>query len=136
MKERNTENPMMRWLDRFPPPDKGADKEENTGPTETPLPGRREVKKMKPQAALDLHGMTREQVKDVLDLFLLDSQRRGLHKVLIIHGKGCHSEEGAVLPKFVRDLLEKNPYAGDFKTAEAKHGGTGALCVMLRQRSR
>lgn len=128
---------MMRWLDRFPPPaDTGTERDEKTGPLECLSPGRKEIKKLQPQAVLDLHGMTREQADTALDLFLLDSRRKGLRKVLIIHGKGRHSTEGAVLPKFVRECLEKNPGVGDVKIAESKYGGTGALSVMLRQRSR
>jgi len=93
---------------------------------------RKKLLKMKPQAKVDLHGLTVEQAGTVLHGFINESLEQSLKKVLIIHGKGYHSTEKPVLVGFVRNYIEKNPHCGEFGYAKNNEGGTGAVWVILR----
>jgi DNA-nicking Smr family endonuclease len=86
-----------------------------------------------PQATLDLHGMNSREAEQALENFVFTCRRRGLRKVLIVHGKGHHSQGEPVLQGVVRRYLEKSPYTGAFGSADRKHGGRGATWVMVRR---
>jgi DNA-nicking Smr family endonuclease len=118
------DNPMQRWLRDFPPPSAGEREEEKQSDTkrQTLFPAR-----------LDLHGMKREEASLRLRDFLRAGVRGGLRKVLVIHGRGLNSKDGAVLPAVVRAELERNPYVIDFGPAAPAQGGQGATQVFLRQ---
>ena len=49
------------------------------------------IRKMRPQASLDLHGLGLDDLDGALDAFIRESRREGLEKVVIVHGKGYHS---------------------------------------------
>ncbi len=102
---------------------------------------REDAKSRKPEAVLDLHGETAEETRrKVLD-FLHESALSGKRKVLIVHGKGHHSQGEPVLKKIVRQCLEISPYAGKHGHPKREEGGTGAVWVVIKngrgsQRSR
>ena len=83
---------------------------------------------------LDLHGLTREESAVQLKGFLINAKSEGLKIVLIITGKGKHSEKGASLKPFVEKWLktEGNKFVKSFGTAPKAHGGEGAFVVFLR----
>lgn len=122
------------WLNAYPPPE-NTKNEYSEYPTDLGNE-RRRLRTMKPQATLDLHGYTTNEAKQLIDQFLKDSVGWGLQKVLIIHGKGNHSDNGSVLPRFVADYLSTHPLAGENKLSDRNQGGSGARWVILRQRSR
>lgn len=93
----------------------------------------RRLKELRPQASLDLHGMTAREAEDAIGEFLRDAARRGLEKVLIIHGKGNHSEGAPVLRAAARRTLESSRLAGRFGPADRADGGTGATWVVVRK---
>jgi DNA-nicking Smr family endonuclease len=124
------------WLDRYPPQDKDADDEPTRQRASTLAERRRRLKKMSPQASLDLHGLNSTEAISALDTFLQESVSEGLEKVLIIHGKGRHSERGEVLKSLVADYLSTHRLAGENALSERGWGGTGARWVVLRHRSR
>ncbi len=117
-------------LDRFPPVpgehDRDADGDDRRSA------GRRALRKMAPQARLDLHGMNAGEAEAAIRRFLADSRRQGLRKVLIIHGKGNHSSGEPVLGNTVRRVLERCSFAGEFGEPDRSLGGRGALWVILR----
>jgi DNA-nicking Smr family endonuclease len=94
----------------------------------------RRLDSLKCQAVLDLHGMTSEEAKTSVRSFVDASARAGLEKVLVIHGKGLHSEGAPVLKKATRDVLETHPLAGRFGEAAKEEGGSGAVWVLLRSK--
>ena len=66
--------------------------------------------------------------------FLRAEQRRGMRRVLIVHGKGLHSDAGAVLSDVVvRAITEGGaaPVVQAFVTASNALGGSGALLIEL-----
>lgn len=120
---------MEEWLQKYPPTDK--DKDRDSPQRSSPI-AKRKLLKQSSQRSLDLHGFTAaEAEREVLD-FLKTSKKMGLRKVLIIHGKGYHSEGQPVLKKEVLRLLEKSSVAGEFGTADRKEGGSGAVWVLLK----
>jgi DNA-nicking Smr family endonuclease len=93
----------------------------------------RRLKELRPQASLDLHGMTAREAEDAIAAFLRDAARRGLEKVLIVHGKGNHSSGAPVLRAATRRVLESSQLAGRFGPAGRESGGTGATWVLVRR---
>ncbi len=86
------------------------------------------------EAPLDLHGFTIDTALAQLRQFLIESQRLGRRRVLVVHGKGLHSDHGAPLREAVlADLL--GPVSGlvhALASAVPADGGDGATYVMLR----
>lgn len=85
---------------------------------------------------IDLHGMTAEEARAATGRFIEASLAAGHRKVLVVHGKGLHSQNGGVLKAEVRRFLERHPDTGAMGTPKRHDGGSGALWVVLRQRSR
>lgn len=90
------------------------------------------LRRMEPQERIDLHGMFCDSAERALRLFLYSAHKRGLNKVLIIHGKGNHSSGGPVLKDMVKRVLEKSPYAGETGTPGREMGGSGATWVLIK----
>lgn len=93
------------------------------------------MKRKKADLVLDLHGMTADEAETELSNFIRKSYNCGARKILIIHGKGNHTQGRAVLKPLVRSLLELSPYIGDLGTAVRRDGGSGATWAVVRQRS-
>lgn len=89
------------------------------------------------QSHLDLHGMTSDAARTVVDRFLAESYRRGYRCVLIIHGRGLNSEgQLPVLKKRLVNWLARGAHARlvlAFTSARACDGGAGAVYVLLRR---
>ncbi len=117
------------WLERHPPT-AAAEREEAGQPS--PAQRAAELRRLAPEAEIDLHGLRAEQVTPALERFISTSRRQGLRKVLVIHGKGTHSRGEPVLQRLVREYLERSPHAGAFGPADRSLGGRGAVWVALR----
>ncbi|MCB9556075.1 MAG: Smr/MutS family protein [Deltaproteobacteria bacterium] len=89
------------------------------------------------QAHLDLHGMTRKQARGTVETFLIESQRLGRRCVLLVHGRGLHSEGGIpVLKDALRSWLTRGGISRRvlcFCSALPTDGGLGAVYVLLRR---
>ncbi len=90
------------------------------------------------QAHLDLHGLTVDAARRVVDIFLRESVRAGYSSVRIIHGRGRHSDRGRpLLKEHVERWLRHRRLARfvmAFTSARAVDGGGGAVYVLLRPR--
>ncbi len=125
---------LEEWLRRHPPQPK-EESAEGVDPRQGAAQRRRELHRMQPQGRLDLHGLTVEEATLRADQFLRSAHARGLSKVLIIHGKGNHSEGGkGVLKGSIRDFLASHPLAGETGVPQREQGGEGAVWVILRSR--
>jgi DNA-nicking Smr family endonuclease len=99
--------------------------------------------KIKPEARIDLHGMTMAEAHPELMAFILGSQAVGRRLVLVITGKGKDRDDGGpiptrhgilrhqvpqwlALPPLAQAILQVTP-------AHLKHGGHGAYYVYLRR---
>ena len=89
------------------------------------------------QSHVDLHGLTAEEARPVVDRFLTDSVRAGLRCVLIVHGRGLNSKDQTpVLKERLKSWLARGRPARvvlAFTTARPCDGGAGALYVLLRR---
>jgi DNA-nicking Smr family endonuclease len=86
-------------------------------------------------AELDLHGYTLDQARAALTQFLQDAPRRVNCCVRIIHGKGYGSPQGKpVLKNMLNRWLRQRDDVVAFCSALPRHGGTGALYVLLKRR--
>ncbi|MFV0243868.1 MAG: Smr/MutS family protein [Qingshengfaniella sp.] len=99
--------------------------------------------KVRPEARIDLHGMTQAQAHGALTRFILGAQADGLRLVLVITGKGKPRDEGGPLPVPVGILRHQVPHwlslpplrgiVLRLAPAHIRHGGDGALYVFLRR---
>lgn len=84
---------------------------------------------------IDLHGLTVDQARQTLRRFCQRVRGRASRLVLVVHGKGMHSPGGrGVLRDEMAGLLSSAPLSElvlCFATACAKHGGSGAVYVLL-----
>jgi DNA-nicking Smr family endonuclease len=85
---------------------------------------------------LDIHGLIVEEATLLLDAFIDKGLREGHTKLMVVHGKGNHSEEEPVLSKAIRELLEADARVGTFGHPERSLGGRGATWFIVRYRSR
>ena len=82
---------------------------------------------------LDLHGLTVSDARFELCKFIDDQLKKKHRCVLIIHGKGRNVENNAVLKNHVNHWLRQFSEVLAFHSAIAKHGGQGAIYVILRK---
>lgn len=91
-----------------------------------------------PQATLDLHRLTRPVARRTLAVFLAEEAKRGRWSVLVVVGKGHHSQGGeGVLRSEIVTWLTSGPCARHvlaFETAPRAWGGSGAVVVVIGRR--
>jgi DNA-nicking Smr family endonuclease len=89
-----------------------------------------------PEAALDLHGLTREEAREKARHFLEDSVYQGRRTVLVITGRGKGSADGPVLRSDMQRYLanEARAWVVEWAQAPGRYGGEGALVVFLKTR--
>ncbi|TIX51063.1 Smr/MutS family protein [Alteraurantiacibacter aquimixticola] len=96
-----------------------------------------------PDFTLDLHGHTLDQAHRRLDTGLMQAKAMGARLVLLITGKprpvdaaDRGEKRGAIRAKIL-DWLAAGPHGSDIaavRTAHRRHGGEGALYLVLRRR--
>ena len=125
-------NPMEYWLNRYGTVDKDKIAEESV--ERTKQQDREYVLNMRPEAYLDLHGLHQDEARMKLDSFITDCKKRGLRKVMIIHGKGIHTQgTDPVLGEVVRRFIESDYRCGTSGHPKNKaEGGTGATWIILK----
>ncbi len=89
------------------------------------------------QEHLDLHGMTSEEARRAVELFLSRAYQSGKRCVLIVHGRGRNSKDQVpVLKSRLATWLARGQSARRimaFTSARPCDGGAGALYVLLRR---
>lgn len=125
-------NPMEMWLRRYGTVDKDKIAEETA--EREKFTDRNYLLNMKPEAFIDLHGLHQDEARERLENFVTDCKRKGLKKILIIHGKGIHtSGTDPVLGELVRRFIEQDKRCGASGHPKTKQeGGTGATWVLLK----
>ena len=99
--------------------------------------------KLKPDARIDLHGMTMAQAHPALTQFMFTASAKGHRLVLVITGKGKDRDSGdpipirrGVLRHQVPSWLHAPPLGAlvlDIREAHQRHGGGGAYYVYLKR---
>ena len=87
------------------------------------------------QDQIDLHGMRRDEAREMIVEFLRQAALRGIRCVRIVHGKGLGSVNNEpVLKKLVHKWLVQRSDVIAFCQAKPADGGSGAVVVLLRGR--
>lgn len=89
------------------------------------------------ESRIDLHGMTRAAAQDALTGFVVSAAERGQRCVLVITGKGTFSGGPGVLKQEVPKWLNMPPLRERIVAvheAQPRHGGGGALYVLLKRK--
>jgi len=97
---------------------------------------RRQFKRgqVKPEAELDLHGLTREEALTKVGYFLENARHHGFRVVLVITGKGDRSGGEGILRSAVSAFLSnQSGLVLEWFEAPRQYGGSGALVVYLRR---
>jgi DNA-nicking Smr family endonuclease len=105
--------------------------------------GRLKRGKLKPEARIDLHGMTLAQAHPALTGFILRSASAGQRLVLVITGKGKNRDTGGPIPTKFGVLRHQvplwlamaplGPLVLQVSESHIRHGGQGAYYVYLRR---
>jgi DNA-nicking Smr family endonuclease len=87
-------------------------------------------------ARLDLHGLSQAEAHARLTGFLASAQQRGNRCVLVITGRGLRhgGTLRAMTPRWL-DEAPNRPRVLSYAQAQLRHGGEGALYVLLRRRA-
>ena len=96
---------------------------------------------------LDLHGFTLEEANRKVESYIIDCFDQKVSKVIIVTGKGLHSQndkdpyiskEFGILKNSVPDFIKSNPILmkkiKDITDAEIEDGGSGAFYVFLKKK--
>jgi DNA-nicking Smr family endonuclease len=89
------------------------------------------------EATLDLHGMTQAEAHRALARFVERSVAARRRCVLVVTGRGLFKAEGGVLREAAPRWLNEAPLRAHvlgFDYAQSRHGGAGALYVLLKRR--
>jgi DNA-nicking Smr family endonuclease len=100
--------------------------------------------KLRPEASLDLHGMSLSEAHPALQGFILGSAQLQRRLVLVITGKGKPKSDFSLTPG-TQGILQRNvpiwlaqaPLSSvilEATPAHQRHGGDGAIYVYLRKR--
>lgn len=88
------------------------------------------------EARLDLHRMTVARARRELFEFIEESHRLGLRCIAIVHGKGdsrADRERASILKGCTDHWLRQLEVVQAFHSAQPRHGGTGAVYVLLQR---
>lgn len=85
------------------------------------------------QNRIDLHGLDRFEAEERLKRFIEHAKSHGKRNLLVIHGKGSRHGETPILKQHLFIWLKNYPYVLALQSAHAKHGGSGALYVLLKK---
>lgn len=75
----------------------------------------------------DLHTIPPQDVRAVVEEYLIEAHRMGYRALRIIHGRGIGTQR-----EIVRSVLSRTPFVTEFRDAPAEAGGWGATIVTLR----
>ena len=96
---------------------------------------------------LDLHGFTLDEANKKVESFLIDCFNQEVSRVIIVTGKGLHSQNEkdpyiskkfGILKNSVPDFIKNNPSLmskiKSITDAEISDGGSGAFYVFLKKK--
>ncbi len=106
-----------------------------------------DIKSVKLSRTLDLHGFSLEEANKKVESFLNTCFNQGVSKVVIVTGKGLHSQNEkdpykskkfGILKYSVPEFITNNPELmkkiKSISDASVKEGGTGAFYIFLKKK--
>ncbi|MCU9948739.1 Smr/MutS family protein [Pseudomonas solani] len=86
------------------------------------------------EGSLDLHGMSVEKARETLWDFFAEAAKFEIRCVRITHGKAARLDgKRPLIKSHVNTWLRQHPQVLGFTSCLPRHGGTGAVYVMLRR---
>ncbi|MBD9425367.1 Smr/MutS family protein [Pseudomonas sp. PDM15] len=86
------------------------------------------------EGSLDLHGMNVERARETLWSFFDEATRMEVRCVRITHGKAARTDgKRPMIKSHVNTWLRQHPQVLGFTSCIAKHGGPGAVYVLLKR---
>ncbi|MBF8702695.1 Smr/MutS family protein [Pseudomonas putida] len=86
------------------------------------------------EGSLDLHGMTVEKARETLWDFIAEATKLEVRCVRVTHGKAARLDgKRPMIKSHVNTWLRQHPQVLAFASCNARHGGTGAVYVMLKR---
>jgi DNA-nicking Smr family endonuclease len=96
-----------------------------------------------PDLTIDLHGCSLDQAHDRLDHGLARAIAHGARVILLVTGKAPRAESSrldrplrGIIRALVHDWIAAGPHTGRIaaiRSAHPRHGGAGALYIILRR---
>ena len=96
---------------------------------------------------IDLHGFTLEEANKLIEKFIVDSYSQGINKLIVVTGKGLHSQnekdpyiskEFGILkysvPEFINNNKSLMNLVNEIKDAKIEDGGSGAFYIYLKKK--
>ena len=103
-------------------------------------------KKVIKTQSLDLHGFSLDEANKEIDHLIRQSYKNGTNKLIIVTGKGLHSEHekdpyvskdlGILrysVPEYIKNNNELMSMIYEIKTADIEDGGNGAFYIYLKK---
>ncbi len=97
--------------------------------------------------SFDLHGFTLDEANKEIDHLIRQSYKNGTSKLIIVTGKGLHSEHekdpyvskdlGILrysVPEYIKNNNELMSMIYEIKTADIEDGGSGAFYIFLKKK--
>jgi len=97
--------------------------------------------------SFDLHGFTLDEANKEIDHLIRQSYQNGTSKLIIVTGKGLHSEHekdpyvskdlGILrysVPEYIKNNNELMSMIYEIKTADIEDGGSGAFYIFLKKK--
>ena len=104
-------------------------------------------KKLSPTKSFDLHGYSLDEANIKISEFIKDSYEKGLKKLIIVTGKGIHSQNekdpyisknlGILkysVPEYIKNSNELMSLISEIKQANKEDGGGGAFYLYLKKK--
>jgi len=104
-------------------------------------------KKTSPIKSFDLHGYSLEEANIKITKFIKDCYEKGSKKLIIVTGKGIHSQNkkdpyvsknlGILkysVPEYIKNSNELMSLISEIKQAEKEDGGGGAFYLFLKKK--
>ncbi|WP_263260902.1 Smr/MutS family protein [Pseudomonas sp. RIT-PI-S] len=86
------------------------------------------------EGSLDLHGMPVEKARETLWDFFAEAARLEIRCVRVTHGKAARLDgKRPMIKSHVNTWLRQHAQVLGFTSCQPRHGGTGAVYVMLRR---
>ena len=103
--------------------------------------------KTKKTRSLDLHGQTLDEANRIIENFIRKSYEDKVHKLIIVTGKGLHSNNEKdpyvskdlsilkySIPNFLKNNAELMELISNISEASIEDGGSGAFYIFLKKK--
>ena len=103
-------------------------------------------KKIKSTNYFDFHGFSLDEANKTINKLIKDSHKNGVRKLVIVTGKGIHSDNeknpysskdlGILkysLPEYIKNHSELMELINEIKDADIEDGGSGAFYIFLKK---